>query len=102
MFATVNQVWLEVDQTRPTSSWLQADVANVGSPSDQWIADLLRSIADNLRSPAFPSIWEKFLEHMHIERLPADAEELLRSTSTPRQELVLGYRDDISTARLTS
>ncbi len=58
-------------------------------------ADMLRSMKAQLRSPAFPSIWTNFLEHMHIELLSADAQELLRSTSTPRPELVIGYWHDI-------
>ena len=71
-------------------------VVNVDQPLQIGpFAAMLRSMADHLRSPAFPSIWEKFLEHMHIDRLAADAQELLRTTSTPRQELVLGYWHDI-------
>lgn len=71
-------------------------VVNVDQPLQTGpFADMLRSMGDHLRSPAFPSIWEKFLGQMHIELLPADAQELLRSTSTPRQELVLGYWHDI-------
>lgn len=71
-------------------------VVNVDQPLQTGpFAEMLRSMKDQLRGPAFPSIWANFLEHMHIDRLPAAAQELLRSTSTPQQELVLGYWHDI-------
>lgn len=75
----------------PTSGVVNVDQSLQTAP----FADFLRSLADKLRSPAFPSIWENFLASMHIERLPPDAQELLRSTSTPRQDLVLGYWHDV-------
>jgi len=58
-------------------------------------AAFLRSMAEQLRGPAFPSIWGGFLASMHIELLPPDAQQLLHATSTPHQELVLGYWDDV-------
>lgn len=67
-------------------------VVNVDQPLQTTaFAAFLHSIADQLRGPGFPAIWEQFLASMHIELLPASAQQLLRSTSTPRQELVLGY-----------
>jgi pimeloyl-ACP methyl ester carboxylesterase len=54
-------------------------------------ARLVRSLADKLRGPAFPAVWEMFETSMQIERLPESAQTLVRSTSRPRQELVLGY-----------
>jgi pimeloyl-ACP methyl ester carboxylesterase len=54
-------------------------------------ASLVRSLADKLRGPEFPAVWEKFAASMQIERLPESAQDLLRSTCQPRQELVLGY-----------
>lgn len=52
---------------------------------------LLQSLADKLRGPAFPAIWETFAASMHIELLPQSAQNLVRSTCNPRQDLVLGY-----------
>lgn len=54
-------------------------------------AGLVRSLADKLRGPDFPAVWEMFAANMQIERLPDSAQALVRSTSRPRQELVLGY-----------
>jgi pimeloyl-ACP methyl ester carboxylesterase len=54
-------------------------------------AGFLQSIADQLRGPDFPAVWEQFAASMHIEMLPASAQQLVRSTSNPRQDLVLGY-----------
>ena len=85
-----------VDSGDTLPSNATSGVVNVDQPLQIGpFAAMLRSMADHLRSPAFPSIWEKFLEHMHTDRLTADAQELLRTTSTPRQELVLGYWHDI-------
>ncbi len=54
-------------------------------------ADLVRSLAGQLRGPAFPAIWQMFAASMHVELLPEAAQELLRSSSQPRQDLVLAY-----------
>jgi pimeloyl-ACP methyl ester carboxylesterase len=52
---------------------------------------MVQALADKLRGPAFPAIWENFMASMHIERLPMSAQELVRSSSHPVQEVVLGY-----------
>jgi pimeloyl-ACP methyl ester carboxylesterase len=54
-------------------------------------AGFLQSMAGQLRSSAFSSLWEQFVASMHPELLPEDAQALVRSTMTPRQDLVLGY-----------
>ena len=54
-------------------------------------ADLVHSLAGKLRGPAFPAIWQMFAASMHTELLPEAAQELLRSSSQPRQDLVLAY-----------
>ena len=54
-------------------------------------ADLVQSLAGKLRGPAFPAIWQMFAASMHIELLPEAAQELVRSSCQPRQELVLAY-----------
>lgn len=58
-------------------------------------AEMLRSFADKLRGPGFPAVWEMFAASMHIELLPAEAQTLLRSTTRPRQDLVLGYWNEV-------
>jgi pimeloyl-ACP methyl ester carboxylesterase len=54
-------------------------------------ASLLRSVADQLRGPAFPAVWQMFVASMHAELLPDAGQELVRSSSRPRQDLVLAY-----------
>jgi pimeloyl-ACP methyl ester carboxylesterase len=54
-------------------------------------AGLVRSLAAKLRGPEFPAVWEMFAASMQIGQLSKSAQELVRSTSKPRQELVLGY-----------
>lgn len=56
---------------------------------------LLHSLADKITGPEFPAIWQMFLAGMHLELLPDDAQRLLHSTSTPRQDLVVGYWQDL-------
>ena len=67
-------------------------VVNVDQPlQTAAFAGFLQSIADQLRGPGFPAMWEQFAASMHVELLPEVAKELVRSTSNPRQDLVLGY-----------
>jgi pimeloyl-ACP methyl ester carboxylesterase len=54
-------------------------------------AGLVKSLADKIRGPAFPAVWQTFMASMHIELLPDAGQELVRSSSQPRQDLVLGY-----------
>ena len=67
-------------------------VVNVDQPLQVTaFAGFLQSIADQLRGPGFPAVWEQFAASMHVEMLPASAQQLVQSTSNPRQDLVLGY-----------
>jgi pimeloyl-ACP methyl ester carboxylesterase len=54
-------------------------------------AALVQSVADKLRGPAFPAVWQMFAASMHIELLPEAAQVLVRSSGQPRQDLVLAY-----------
>ena len=54
-------------------------------------ATMLQSMADQLRGPGFADIWPHVLASMHVDLLPADRQELVRSTCRPDQQLVLGY-----------
>jgi len=52
---------------------------------DQWLqltpmAELIRSLAPQLRGPGFPAVWQIFQDSMHAELLPPAARELVRST----------------------
>ncbi|GGP12962.1 alpha/beta hydrolase [Nonomuraea glycinis] len=59
--------------------------------------DVLRGAASVLRSPGYGQVWDGMLAGMGIERLPVDAQELVRAAGTPPQELLLGYWDEIMT-----
>ena len=58
-------------------------------------AGLVQSLADKLRGPGFPAAWQMFASSMHIDVLPDPGPELVRSSSRPRQDLVLGYWHEI-------
>jgi pimeloyl-ACP methyl ester carboxylesterase len=54
-------------------------------------ARLVQSLADKLRGPAFPAVWEMFEASNHIDALPQSAQVLIRSSCHPRADVVLGY-----------
>lgn len=58
-------------------------------------AGLVQSLVERLRGPAFPAVWQRFAASMHIELLPDAGQELVRSSSQPRQDLVLGYWHEV-------
>jgi pimeloyl-ACP methyl ester carboxylesterase len=58
-------------------------------------AQLLQSLEPQLRGPEFPEIWQMFEPSFHTELLPPAAQEIVRTTSRPRQELVLGYWQEV-------
>jgi pimeloyl-ACP methyl ester carboxylesterase len=67
-------------------------VVNVDQPLEVApFAELVRPLAEKLRGPAFPDIWQMFARSMHVELLPESAQELVRSTAAPRQEVVTAY-----------
>ncbi len=71
----------------PTRSVVNVDQPLQVAP----FAGMVQSLADKLRGPAFPAIWQMFAASMHIELLPEAAQELVRSSGQPRQDLVLAY-----------
>lgn len=67
-------------------------VVNIdSSPVMAPIASFIRSIAEQLRGPEFGALWQIFYDSFHVELLPPDAQEIVRSTCRPRQEIALGY-----------
>ncbi len=52
---------------------------------------VLASARGALMGPAYLDVWDQFRAGFHAEVLPKAAQELVRSTSRPRQELLLGY-----------
>lgn len=71
-------------------------VVNVDQPLRvEPFAQLVASIRDRLDSDAFPQVWQMFWDSMGIDQLPDDAQQLLRTASRPRRELVVGYWHDL-------
>ncbi|PZG13896.1 alpha/beta fold hydrolase [Nonomuraea aridisoli] len=53
--------------------------------------DVLLQAEPTLRGPGWPQVWESMVAGMHVELLPPAARELVRTATTPRQDLLLGY-----------
>ena len=60
-------------------------------------AGLLHQLEPVLRSPDYQQIWDRFVAGMHVELLPPAAQHLVRTATTPRQDLLLGYWDELLT-----
>ncbi|MEV4753555.1 alpha/beta hydrolase [Micromonospora sp. NPDC049559] len=57
----------------------------------------LRRVEPVLRGPGWAEVWDSMLARMHIDLLPPAARELVRTATTPRQDLLLGYWHEILT-----
>ena len=67
-------------------------VVNIDQPLEvSGFAELVRSLADELRGPGFPVVWQRFADSWRTDLLPLAARNLVRATSNPRQDVVLGY-----------
>jgi pimeloyl-ACP methyl ester carboxylesterase len=71
-------------------------VVNVDQPLlTGGFGDLLRQVEPVLTGPQWRQIWERLLAGMHLEELPPAARELVGTRTDPRQDLLLGYWDEI-------
>ncbi|MET8154763.1 alpha/beta hydrolase [Sphaerisporangium sp. NPDC005289] len=71
-------------------------VVNVDQPLlVDGFAAVLREAEPVLRGPGYGQVWESLLAGMGIDLLPPSARELLRTATTPRQDLLLGYWEEI-------
>jgi pimeloyl-ACP methyl ester carboxylesterase len=71
-------------------------VVNVDQPlQTAAFAELLQSLRVELRGPDYRRVWDMFTTGFRIDLLPATAQDLLRSTTTPDQALLLGYWSDL-------
>ncbi|MCE7010173.1 alpha/beta hydrolase [Kibdelosporangium philippinense] len=52
---------------------------------------MLRSVEPVLRGPGYLEVWESLLSRMGIDQLPPNLSKLVRTATTPRQDLLLGY-----------
>jgi pimeloyl-ACP methyl ester carboxylesterase len=67
-------------------------VINVDQPLQALpFIQLLRSMAGTLHGPGFRAVWDAVAAGFHTEWLPPRAQELVRSMSRPRQDVLLGY-----------
>ena len=68
-------------------------VVNIDSPLQiAPFITLLQSLGDRLRGPEFPVLWQQiFYASFHVELLPPPAQDLVRATCRPRQQVALGY-----------
>src|SRR5215469_165157 len=57
--------------------------------------DFLRRAESKLRSPAYLEVWQSLLSGLRSDLLPPEAQELVRTATTPRQDLLLGYWNEI-------
>ena len=51
----------------------------------------LRALAPQLRNGGIPAIWDELFTSLHAERSGAAGEAMLRATSRPRPDVMLGY-----------
>jgi pimeloyl-ACP methyl ester carboxylesterase len=66
-------------------------VVNIDQPlATAGFAALLGSLAERLRGPGFSGVWQMFYDSFHVELLPPAAQDLVRATCRPRQQVVLG------------
>ena len=67
-------------------------VVNIDQPLETArFATFVSSLAERLRGPEFPVVWQMFYDGFHVELLPPAAQDLVRATCRPRQQVVLGY-----------
>ncbi|MGI5520310.1 alpha/beta fold hydrolase [Micromonospora sp. CA-259024] len=57
--------------------------------------DLLRRVEPVLRGPDWQQVWDGMTARMGIDQLPPDAREMVRTQTTFRQELLLGYWNEV-------
>lgn len=65
-------------------------VVNVDQTLDLAFIDMMQANRAAVTGPGFPALWQMLRGSMHIELLPAPAQELL-NTGTPPQDLALAY-----------
>ena len=84
--------------TRYAARYRTGGVINVDQPlAVVPFAELLQSRQEVLRGPGYLALWEVMLAGMHLELLPEPARLLAEAISDPRQDLLLGYWDDLLT-----
>ena len=61
-------------------------------------AEMLRSLEPVLRGPGFGAAWSRISEYaFRLDEVPSDVRSFVEATSRPRQDVVLGYWQDLFT-----
>jgi pimeloyl-ACP methyl ester carboxylesterase len=60
-------------------------------------SEMLRDAEPILRGPDHLQLWNRLVAGMHVELLPPAAQELVRTATDPRQDLLLGYWHEVLT-----
>ncbi len=73
------------------SRYPTSGVVNVDQPPlTTQFAQLLQAHEATLRGPGYAALWDTMAAGMHTELLPPEAQQLLRTISDPRQDLLIG------------
>jgi pimeloyl-ACP methyl ester carboxylesterase len=73
-------------------------VVNVDQPLRvEGFAEVLRRFEPVLRGRDYAQVWTSLLAGMQIDLLPVEAQDLVQTMSVPRQDLLLGYWDELLT-----
>ncbi|GHJ37110.1 alpha/beta fold hydrolase [Streptomyces sp. TS71-3] len=73
-----------------------AGVVNIDQPLLAGpFAQLLRQAEGDLRGTAWEEVWNRLFSGMRTELLPPAAQDLIRTTMRPRQDLLLGYWSEL-------
>lgn len=75
----------------PTRGVVNVDQSLQVAPFGQ----VVQSLADKIRGPGFAAVWPMFAASFHTELLSKPAQDLVLSTSRPRQEIVVGYWQEV-------
>jgi pimeloyl-ACP methyl ester carboxylesterase len=80
------------------SRYPASGVVNVDQPlMTAPFAQLLKAHEATLRGPGYATLWDMMVAGMHTELLPPDAQQLLRTITDPRQDLLVGYWEEVLT-----
>jgi pimeloyl-ACP methyl ester carboxylesterase len=75
----------------PASAMVNLDQVLMPGP----FFSVVREAEPLLRGPRWREFWDRMVAGMGVEALPGEARELVRTATTPRQDLLLGYWDEI-------
>jgi pimeloyl-ACP methyl ester carboxylesterase len=75
----------------PTSGVVFVDTG----PEVEPFVQLVHQLEPMLRSPQFPTVWQKFEDSLGLDRVPEPSRSLVLETHTVDQDVVLGYWNEL-------